>query len=770
MDRNEARRLVEREAGLAGTPDDPSNGRNNLSFTARIAGWSARHRWWVLAGSALVISLLVAAMILVGTELRDDDEGVGESGTAVRLMQERFRIDPTPDVPRVPSRTERLIFSSPSLDVEDPAFRSSMEDLSTKIRDLPHVTSVVTYYDLQDPDMVSSDRRAVLGWVTLQDETARHSGAIDLDPVLAAVVSANEAAPEMEIGVVSFGLIEDQFDEILDEDFSRILIISLLLGLGILILAFRALVAAVIPLALAIGAIFSAIGMAALVSHIYPLVELYAEMILLMGLAVGIDYSLFVVSRFRNERLAGRPKLEAIYVASNTTGRAVFYAGVTVVLSLAGLMLTEDPTFISLSLGAMIVVFFAVIGSLTLLPALLSALGDNVNRLRIPYLGRETSGGGVWGAITDRVLARPALLAVAVTGALLALAVPVLSLNLGFNEGADSLPDAIDSKRSVDLLEEHFSSTLLQPARVVIDHPDVRSPAIQDALRNLTRRLEQDSAFLGPFDIRVSPAGDLLRVAVPIAGKVDDDESENALKLLRNEVIPQAFSETSAAVYVSGATADSVDFRGHMFNRAPFVFAFVLGLSFLLLLTMFRSIVIPIKAIILNLLSVGATYGVLVMVFQWGWGISILGSEASGVIESWLPLFLFGILFGLSMDYHMLILSRIKEAHDQGYSNEESVSVGIKSTAGQITSAAAIMIGVFGTFATSRVLGLQQFGVGLAFAVLIDATVIRSVLLPASMKLLGERNWYLPRWLDWLPKIGPERESREPAFPTPAGD
>ncbi len=253
MDRNEARRLVEREAGLAGTPDDPSNGRNNLSFTARIAGWSARHRWWVLAGSALVISLLVAAMILVGTELRDDDEGVGESGTAVRLMQERFRIDPTPDVPRVPSRTERLIFSSPSLDVEDPAFRSSVEDLSTKIRDLPHVTSVVTYYDLQDPDMVSSDRRAVLGWVTLQDETARHSGAIDLDPVLAAVVSANEAAPEMEIGVVSFGLIEDQFDEILDEDFSRILIISLLLGLGILILAFRALVAAVIPLALAIG-------------------------------------------------------------------------------------------------------------------------------------------------------------------------------------------------------------------------------------------------------------------------------------------------------------------------------------------------------------------------------------------------------------------------------------------------------------------------------------------------------------------------------------
>ena len=594
----------------------------------------------MLAGSGLVIFLMVAAMIRVGTELRDDDEGVGESGEASRLMQEKFRPAINAEEPQVPSRTERLIFSSAVLGVNNVAFRSSVEDLVATLRDLPHVTSVVTYYDLNDPDMVSLDRQAMLGWVTLQNASAPHNGALDLDPVLAAVDSANEAAPMMEIGVISFRLIEEQFEEIIDEDFSRILIISLVLGLGILILAFRALVAAVIPLAMALGAIFSAIGMSALVSHIYPLVDLYAEMILMMGLyaemilmmglAVGIDYSLFVVSRFRSERSAGRPKLEAIYVASNTTGRAVFYAGVTVVLSLAGLMLTEDPVFISLSLGAIIVVLFAILGSLTLLPALLSALGGNVNALRIPYLGRETSGGGVWGAITDRVLARPALLATAVTAGLIALAVPVFSLNLGFNAGADSLPDAVEGKRAVESLEKHFSSTLLQPARVVVDHPDVRSPEIQDSVGNLVQRLEQDSAFLGPFEIRLSEAGDLLRITVPIAGKVDDDESENALKLLRNELIPDAFSGTSANVYVA-------------------------------------------------------------------------------IIETWLPLFLFGILFGLSMDYHMLMLNRIKEAHDQGYSNEESVSVGIKSTAGQITSAAAIMVGVFATFATSRVLGLQQF-------------------------------------------------------------
>ena len=770
MNDSEARGPSDRAEGLDQVQGQPLTTSAKLSFTARIAGWSARRRWWVLAGSGLVIFLMVAAMIRVGTELRDDDEGVGESGEASRLMQEKFRPAINAEEPQVPSRTERLIFSSAVLGVNNVAFRSSVEDLVATLRDLPHVTSVVTYYDLNDPDMVSLDRQAMLGWVTLQDASAPHNGALDLDPVLAAVDSANEAAPMMEIGVISFRLIEEQFEEIIDEDFSRILIISLVLGLGILILAFRALVAAVIPLAMALGAIFSAIGMSALVSHIYPLVDLYAEMILMMGLAVGIDYSLFVVSRFRSERSAGRPKLEAIYVASNTTGRAVFYAGVTVVLSLAGLMLTEDPVFISLSLGAIIVVLFAILGSLTLLPALLSALGDNVNALRIPYLGRETSGGGVWGALTDRVLARPALLATAVTAGLIALAVPVFSLNLGFNAGADSLPDAVEGKRAVESLEKHFSSTLLQPARVVVDHPDVRSPEIQDSVGNLVQRLEQDSAFLGPFEIRLSEAGDLLRITVPIAGKVDDDESENALKLLRNELIPDAFSGTSANVYVAGATAESVDFRDHMFNRAPFVFAFVLGLSFLLLLTMFRSIVIPVKAIILNLLSVGAAYGVLVMVFQLGWGISILGSEASGIIETWLPLFLFGILFGLSMDYHMLMLNRIKEAHDQGYSNEESVSVGIKSTAGQITSAAAIMVGVFATFATSRVLGLQQFGVGLAVAVFIDATVIRSVLLPASMKLLGERNWYLSRWLRWLPQLTPEQETAQQAFSSPIGD
>ena len=336
------------------------------------------------------------------------------------------------------------------------------------------------------------------------------------------------------------------------------------------------------------------------------------------------------------------------------------------------------------------------------------------------------------------------------------MAIPAFSLNLGFNAGADSLPDALGAKRAMELLERHFSSSLIQPARVVIDAPNVRSPEVQGGVDDFLARVDQSDAFLGPFTIAVNRDENLMRINVPLAGSIDDEVSEDALNLLRNVIIPQSFSDTAAAVFVTGETADSIDFRDRMVASAPYVFIFVLGPSFLLLLLMFRSLVIPLKAILLNLLSVAAVYGVLVAVFQWGWGIDLLGSEETGIIESWLPLFLFGILFGLSMDYHMLLLNRIKEAYDQGRSNEEAVSTGIRLTAGQITSAAAIMVAVFITFATSRVLGLQQFGLGLAVAVFIDATVIRVILLPATMKLLGDWNWYLPRWLRWIPSVAPE--------------
>ena len=745
--------------------DQPAPESSGLMFTGRIASWSAHHRWWVIAASVLVIVLAMFVLNTVETKTLDYN-GEGESAIGADLVNDRFQFNSAP--------TEQLVFSNPSLDAQDPRFRSTVTGLVQQLRALPEVASVASYYDTGDSAMLSEDGHVVLAQVVIED------GVIDaednIDAILDTVGAGAANASGFEIVMAGDTSLIKQVEEIDEEDFKSMIVVTMVLALVLMLIAFRAVVAAVLPLVLAIGSIFTALGVAAVVSQVYPMVDFLAQVVLLIGMAVGVDYSLFIVSRYRTERKAGRPKLEAIAVASNTTGRAVFYAGVTVLLSLAGLIFTDSAIFVSMAVGLIIVVTLALIGSLTLLPAMLAVLGDKVNWLRLPIIGREgNNGGGVWGAITDKVLARPAVLATVTAGALIALAVPVLSLNLAWPTGSDAYHDAVEGKRALVLMEENFSAGLAQPAFVIVDDPDVNSATVQGSVANLIEKVEEDGAFAAPFETRVNRTGDLLWVTVPLVGSTDVDVAEDAVRHLREDIIPGAFAGSDAQVYVSGGTAGSLDFTDQMVGSAPYVFGFVLGLAFLLLLVMFRSIVIPLKAIALNLLSVGAAYGVVVMVFQWGWGISILGSEATGVIVPWLPLFLFAILFGLSMDYHMLMLGRIKESYDQGHSNEESVSRGIKLTAGQITSAAAIMVGVFGTFALGRGVDTQQMGLGLAVAVLIDATVIRSVLLPASMKLLGDRNWYLPSWLEWLPKVG-SSESAQPgeaigqAIPATSGD
>ncbi len=719
---------------------------SNLSFTGRIANWSARHRWWVVAATVLVLVIAVFASTVVETKMLDDNElGEGESGEATRLLDERF------DDGGVP--TEQLVFNHPSLDADDPVYRSTVEELVQELRALPEVSAVTSYYEVGDPRLVSTDRRVLRAQVAIagdEDDAEDKIGTI-LDTVRTA---ATDSVGGFYIGMAGDLSVLKQKDDLAKEDLARVLMVTLVLALVIMLLVFRAVVASLIPLALAMGAIMTAMGIAALVSQSYPQAEGYDVLISMLGLAVGIDYSLFIISRFRTDRQAGRPKLEAITVACNTTGRAVFYAGVTVVLSLAALALTNNPVFISIAMGAIFVVLIAIIGSLTFLPALLSVLGDNVNRLRVPVLGRANGNGGLWSAITKRVLARPVVFATVTATALIALAMPVISLDMANPTGSRGLHDAVDAKQAMVLLEEHFSGGVANPAMVVVDAPDVTAPEVQASVAGLIERVGQDSAFLGPFETVVNSAGDLLFVRVALAG--DRKAAERGVELLRDEVVPAAFAGSGAQAYVAGMTAVSMDFSAAMYKSLPYIFGFVLGLAFLLLLVMFRSIVIPAKAILLNILSVAAAYGVLVMVFQWGWGVSLLGSEAPGVINPAIPLILFAILFGLSMDYHMLLLSRIKEAYDQGHGNDASVSEGIRLTAGQITSAAAIMVGVFGTFALMRDVDGQQFGIGLGVAVLIDATVIRTVLLPASMKLLGDRNWYLPSWLDWLPKVTSE--------------
>jgi uncharacterized membrane protein YdfJ with MMPL/SSD domain len=711
--------------------------------TARVARWSAHHRWIILILTFLVLAASVFASATLEVKLQDGEGDIGESGDAHAILAEKF--------PRGSESGEQLLISHPNLSVTDPGYQAVAEALFADLLALPQIKSVSSVYETPGPGHVSADGHVLRTDVVIDREVELDEHRADA--IIATTANALDANSDAgyAISIVGGLTTNREVNSIVEEDLGQILILSLGLGLIILLLAFRAVIAALIPLALAVGAIAIANGLAAVISQSYALNESYAEMILLLGLAVGIDYSLFIVSRSRKERETGKDKYAAIVAANNTTGRAVFFAGVTVLVSLAGLTLTNHPIFVSLALGAMLVVFVTIIGSVTFLPAVLAVIGDGVNRLRVPFLDRVV-GNGIWGAVTDRVMARPAIFASVTLIGLIALAIPAFSINLGFPAGSKSLHNAVTAKTALVLLEQHFTAGFTDPSLVVVSADDVTAPAVQDAVARFIARLETEpELYFGPFEATPNPTGDTLLIRVPMSG--DIKVAAEGVAALREDILPTAFGSTGARALVGGFAASNVDFKAFVYSKAPIVFAFVLGIAFLLLLWMFRSIVIPIKSIILNLLSVAAAYGVLVMVFQWGWGISLLDSESSGVILAWLPLFLFAILFGLSMDYHMLLLNRVKEAYDLTGKNDESVAMGIRLTAGQITSAAAIMVGVFSAFALAREVGLQQFGVGLGVSVLIDATIIRSVLLPATMKLLGDWNWYLPSWLEWLPRV-----------------
>ncbi len=478
-------------------------------------------------------------------------------------------------------------------------------------------------------------------------------------------------------------------------------------------------------------------------------------MISMMGLAVGIDYSLFVVSRYREERAHGREKIDAIAVAGGTASRAVFFSGMTVVLALCGMLLIPTTIFRSLAAGAIAVVLVAVVASLTLLPAILGLMGDRVNSLRVPFLYRRRTldaehERGFWGWAARTVMARPVISLVAAAGVLVLAALPVFGIKTGFS-GISTYPNDVQSKRAFTVLARDFSGGLTQPTQIVIDG-QVGSPAVQRGMERLQAELANDPIF-GPSQVQANQAGDLAMISVPVNADPASEPAYDAIRHLRADLIPQALSGTPARVLVGGQTAFAVDFFDLTARYTPIVLGFVLGLSFLLLMVVFRSVVVPLLGVLLNLLSAGAAYGLLVFVNQNGHGAGLFGFQRVETIEAWLPLFLFSVLFGLSMDYQVFLLSRIRERYDLTGDNRAAVSFGLRSTGGIITGAALIMVAVFGGFALGKLVFLQEMGFGLAIAVLIDATIVRSVLVPAAMKLLGNRNWYLPRWLEWLPKV-----------------
>ena len=556
-----------------------------------------------------------------------------------------------------------------------------------------------------------------------------------------------------------------------DDDFQKAEVTSLPLTLIILILAFGALLAAFVPLLLAITAVAAAVSLIGPISQLWPVDEAINSVVLLIGLAVGVDYSLFYLRREREERARGRTEEAALEAAAATSGRAVLVSGFTVIAAMAGMYFGGAPTFTSFATGTILVVAISVVGSLTVLPAILSKLGDRVNKGRVPFLKpeRRTGEPRVWSWVLDRVLKRPLVSALAASAVLVVLAIPVFHIHTA-DSGIDGLPRSIEVMQTYDRMQAAFPGEQFT-ADIVVEGANLDQAQIQGAAEELRQIARDSDEFNEPITVDTSPDGEAAVIEVPLAGTGTDDTSLTAVETLREDVVPQVLPSVSGGqlIGVAGFTAGSVDFNTLMSERIWYVFGFVFAVAFLLLLVTFRSIVIPIKAIALNILSVAAALGIVTWVFQDGNLEGLLNFDSTGAITAWFPIMLFVILFGLSMDYHVFILSRIREAVDRGESTSDAVSHGIKSTAGVVTAAAIVMVAVFGIFATLQFIDMKQFGVGLAAAILIDATLVRGVLLPATMKLLGKWNWYLPKWLEWLPK-GPATEGSQELPETPARD
>ena len=708
------------------------------NLAARAGHWSARHRKLAIGGWLAFVVLAFVLGGAIGTNtLADEDAGNGSSRVADTAIS---RAD-FPD-----KADEQVMVQSATLESTDPAFKGAVSDVVKRLEGASHVTDVASPFAKGNEGQISQDGRSALVTFSIPgDEDLDKKVASSLD----ATAAAQRAHPDLRIEQFGDASADKALSASLDDDFKRAEFLSLPITLLILIVAFGALVAAGVPLLLAITAVIATLGLVGPISQIVPMEESAASVILLIGLAVGVDYSMFYLRRKMEERDAGRSSEAALEFAAATSGKAVLVSGLTVMIAMAGMFLAGNAVFTSFAVGTILVVAVAMLGSVTVLPAVLSKLGDKVEKGRVPILGRmrhrNHGSSRVWGFVIDKALARPVLSVVASAGVLLVLALPALNMKT-INPGAAGLPHDLPIVQTYERIQEAFPGGPL-PAYAVVEAKDVTAPEVQRGIADLKATAD------GPTSVLVSPNKQVAIVSIPLPGDGTDDRSNTALAHLRDTTIPQTIGRVKGTeTNVTGITAGSKDFNDKMSSRLPIVFAFVLGLAFLLLLVTFRSIVVPLKAIVLNLLSVGAAYGVLTYVFQDGHFESLLNFRSVGGITSWLPLFLFVILFGLSMDYHVFIISRIREAVDGGMSTDKAVAHGIKATAGVVTSAAVVMVAVFSIFATLSMIEFKQMGVGLAVAILLDATLVRAVLLPATMKLLGERNWYLPRGLGWLPK------------------
>jgi RND superfamily putative drug exporter len=714
------------------------------SIAARLGGWSVRHRKTAIIGWLVFV---IAASVIGGmagqTTNKPYENGAGDSARAEKILYDAGIQRPA---------GEMVIVHSQAPD----GWRDAAKAVAAGVRATGRVD------DLQ-PALASKDRRD--GLVRF-DLTGDPDTAPDrVQPVLDAVDRVKAAHPEVTVGQFGDASSGKWLNDILGNDFAQAEWTAVPLALGILLVAFGALLAALLPVGLALTAFVAANGLLAVASHELHVFDTTSSVMLLMGLAVGVDYCLFYIRRERDERAAGHDKATALRIAAATSGRSVLVSGFTVMLAMAGMFLSGLLLFKGFALATMLVVLIAMLGSVTVLPALLSLAGDKVEFGRIPFLnrrrGRRSTGGRVSAAVLRPVLARPAIFAVLAAGVLLVLAAPAVGMRTA------SLRIDQQMAKDTPMVDAYQRITAAfpggpAPAHVVVKATDIGAPRVRQAIADLKDQAGRNGEFGGPVTVTTHADRNIAQIDVPLAGDGDDATSRHALATLRDRLVPATVGGVATA-YVTGELAGSLDFTAQLRADIVPVFAFVLVVTFLLMLVSFRSVAIAVTAIVLNLLSVAAAYGVMVAVFQHGWGAGLFGAEPAGAIESWMPLFVFVVLFGLSMDYHVFVVSRIREARDRGLRTRDAVAHGVRSSAGVVTSAAVIMVAIFAVFGTLSMQDMKQMGVGLAVAVLLDATVVRAVLLPSVMALLGEANWYLPRWLGWLPKVSHGDEEVSPS-------
>jgi len=752
-----------------------------MGIAAAMGGWSARHRWAAVGGWLLFVVLaLVIGQAAGRTDVDENRSMPGEINQAATIIDDAGLRD---------SASEMVLVQAGGAGgtASDPAFRGAVADVIAAVKATGQVTAVTSPYDTK---AISADNRSVLVRFDMRGDS--DTAADRVQPVLDAVSAVQGQHKDLRIEEFGDASSDKTINDAFGDDFQTAEFSAVPVALAILLIAFGALVAALLPVLLAMTAFLGATGVVAMVSHAVPMSDTANSVMLLVGLAVGVDYCLFYLRREREERAAGHDADTALRIAAATSGRAVLISGITVIVAMAGMLFTGIGDFEAMGVATMIVVAIAMFGSVTVLPALLSLLGHRVEKGKVPFLNRRArsrtsqsrtsrsrtgqsptgqspisqsapAGSRFWRTALRPVLRSPKAATVIAGGVLVAIAVPAFGMHTANLSMDQELGSGLPIVQTYDRINAAFPGGP-DPAHVVVKAESINAPEVREAIADFQAEAVSSGASKGPVTVTWHTAQNVAEISVPLAGGTDHGKAEADVRLLRDQVRPDTLGKVAGLqAPVTGETASSMDFTDKITSSVLPVFAFVIVFAFLLMLLSFRSLTIALTSIALNLLSVGAAYGVLTIVFQHGWGASLVGATGTGAVVAWLPLFLFVILFGLSMDYHVFVVSRIREARMRGLNTRDAIAHGITTTAGVVTSAAVIMVAVFSIFGTLSMQSMKQMGVGLAFAVLIDATIIRGVLLPAVMTLLGDRNWYLPRWLHRLPDLTHD----ESALPKP---